>query len=1481
MARRRGVQRDLTNDPLTQSKLDPTTTPEPTPKRRRAMKRPLKAQINVGQTGLGEGGHLDDNIPLGALGNLANIRADRQSGVKQLGNMLGQIVVGEIIGGTIESAGYLGDLQGAADVITGKEDEWGNTITKFGQGIREWSQEEMPIYQRDDLGGFNPSDSGWWFGNGVSIASSLSMMLPTMGAAKALGFGAKTLSKGLRALTKGADIAAQMGKKQKWMTRGVTQAVLSRQTENMLEAHGTFKEKYDQYQAEGMGEKEARSLAAEAASMNYKAGWAMLLQDIPQYLLIGKVFNPMSGKVESAMAKMAKSGTKPGFVNKAAKRAMAYSSEGFEEMYQFIAAEESKFYSDKKAGLVDDKSFNERMADYATDGEMWTSFVFGMAGGAVFQGVGPNAQKLFETKQDRENNRNFQKTQEDFIKGRGMEMAAKNAMVAQADQTGDENKMREARVAVNLSNTAEALAMNSFEQHVENLNSFKDITNEELNEYAEQGIELNRDMLNELVPQMVEESLQMRDEFYKIVNKNVDPGIAASVAYNKHYVNKFKAKSAEYKSYVAKALEFPGASTRAREIAKSKVNIQALKAANGYLQAEYNDNKSESIKAQITANAKEIEKESKNIEEQKASNKGVQRTAEEIKADKRIDNEIASDPSIVDKLAGSILADARVDDYLAENAYKLSPAYQKKFKEDKALRALSSIKDVKIAEKELESVNDQIAAGKDDPTLQDKKDILEKKVAQLKSIEEAEAKKKAQEEIIKDNATKKSVDSDSHVPKVEPDPSIVENAEDDNRDFEEDPTESVTKAQDNALDVKTQAGRSIRVMDQAPQATPQFIDYMNNGIDKTGDPVEYVLAPYDEASAAMIKEFEKFRDGDQSDKEALQNFYINLPLKAMYKGNPNITSGIHAGGEGFTESFMEQEYPERKAIIDILLANDRAVTTVDYQYGGRLVNDKLPAGEDSEFNSEYARNNPLDLLQFKGKNITEKDLEVYISDQDGDLLNANNKKKDVMRMKMTSKELASDKKPQPYAGGIFLRVKKTNGDDFPLKLNTAKLNSEEAATVADILLDTTVHKKYALKTTIADLKITHPEIVARWNKEHPAEMKFITKDGTAAELMNLFVYTSNKTQKFRPTRLFPSGNRVNAGNLEVKKENAVEGREGIINFLMTKKNRQFNVKLWSKENPKSTEYRKYMLDSGNLYTEGVVDRPLFSKDNGGNTSIYNKSVSGEIIRNTPSKPGADLMISESELPGAPAVTEAIDPTGLATPVETAQPQAFDEDGMPNMDLIEKSFGAMPVEPKVEETDGVESIVPAKGSVELNYTPQGAKAKKVNVSKEDGRYVIRNEKGVEIYAKDSVDRNKVMAKYGVAKQGARIVQSNGKPWVVWPNGRIFSGISNKFMKWGPEHGKFKEFMEKAKFPPIPVPVSEKNVVDLETEVADKVIKPGADLMLSPEDLMPTEIDTQMTEQKNADQATELLSDKLLDDIQIDDTAGDLFDETCDT
>lgn len=125
--------------------------------------------------------------------------AEAQSGIKKFGNALAQTLVSEIALGTVIGITDLLDVVGNAISLNNNND-YQNPITKT---LTEWQEkfrnEVAPIYTdpTKNIANGGLLDMGWWASNIPSIASSLTLLIPSTG-----------VTKGLSALSKSTNIGA-------------------------------------------------------------------------------------------------------------------------------------------------------------------------------------------------------------------------------------------------------------------------------------------------------------------------------------------------------------------------------------------------------------------------------------------------------------------------------------------------------------------------------------------------------------------------------------------------------------------------------------------------------------------------------------------------------------------------------------------------------------------------------------------------------------------------------------------------------------------------------------------------------------------------------------------------------------------------------------------------------------------------------------------------------------------------------------------------------------------------------------------------------------------------------------------------------------------------------------------------------------------------------------------------------------------------
>ena len=302
-------------------------------------------------------------------------RAENQPWYDQAANFVNQSVVGEIIGGTMMSGGAIVEApEMIYNFLTGSENEFTNGLFEAGKAISDWTKEVTPIYQTGERFG----DSGWWFQNGVSITSTLSMMLPGMAVSKGVGALAKAIKLGT---TVSGVASTGLG------------ALTMRHAENFREANDVFKSVYELGISQGKDEETARYIASRSAALDYNSNYANLAFDIIQ---LGSVLRPfkgltrnvgVSGKVATAAdAVLAESKYVPkSFVGKIANRivdpakiGLAEWTEGIEEGINTASQFEAMRYGKIKLGIQKDDGSDllDRIGQYLGTQEMQDSMMW-------------------------------------------------------------------------------------------------------------------------------------------------------------------------------------------------------------------------------------------------------------------------------------------------------------------------------------------------------------------------------------------------------------------------------------------------------------------------------------------------------------------------------------------------------------------------------------------------------------------------------------------------------------------------------------------------------------------------------------------------------------------------------------------------------------------------------------------------------------------------------------------------------------------------------------------------------------------------------------------------------------------------------------------------------------------------------------------------------------------------------------------------
>ena len=214
--------------------------------------------------------------------NLDKERAEAQSNFTKTFNSLGQALVSETILGTIKAVPDLFDA-----ITNGVFQSDGNYQNPISNKLQEWQDyfrnEVAPIYSdptRNDIYSGGLTNWGWWTSNAPSVMSSLTLLLPSTGIVKGIGYlGKLAKTSKLASMTRngikgiaGIDRAINSNKELNALQKGINKivgsngivvgsdvesaasrfasiggnALLQRTMENYQEAQGVYKDMYNE-----------------------------------------------------------------------------------------------------------------------------------------------------------------------------------------------------------------------------------------------------------------------------------------------------------------------------------------------------------------------------------------------------------------------------------------------------------------------------------------------------------------------------------------------------------------------------------------------------------------------------------------------------------------------------------------------------------------------------------------------------------------------------------------------------------------------------------------------------------------------------------------------------------------------------------------------------------------------------------------------------------------------------------------------------------------------------------------------------------------------------------------------------------------------------------------------------------------------------------------------------------------------------------
>lgn len=354
-------------------------------------------------------------------------RAENQGVLEQTGRFVGQAVGSEVVLGTLRGFSDLVDAAGQLVGVT--DDDYTNPVSSQ---LAEWQdaiREKFEIYRTNPDENFDFGDTGWWLGNAVSIASTLSLLIPGTAVSK-LG---KVLGMGRLARGIGKVAGTPFGRPNTWGKMAETgseilgTAAASRVAENYIEARDTYTQVYDEAKERlatmsdkdretlyennpklrGLSDDEiAKYVSGESADDTFTNDMWLMLLDAWQLKGLKNIWKGAKNMAtnrtlreanEQAAARLvgreiqSPTGIKK-FLQVPDKETLLNvvreGSEGFEEGWQYVQQQAGV---DKGRAMLNDAYQSRVYTDYLQDPQMWEQAFWGWLGGVAFQGIGSAA----------------------------------------------------------------------------------------------------------------------------------------------------------------------------------------------------------------------------------------------------------------------------------------------------------------------------------------------------------------------------------------------------------------------------------------------------------------------------------------------------------------------------------------------------------------------------------------------------------------------------------------------------------------------------------------------------------------------------------------------------------------------------------------------------------------------------------------------------------------------------------------------------------------------------------------------------------------------------------------------------------------------------------------------------------------------------------------------------------------------------------
>lgn len=411
-----------------------------------------------------------------------------EQGLRMIGQIGNEITVGTVIG--------FADLADAFyNMVSNSPNDYQSEISSELESLKESINERLAIYRENPNAAFDIGDFAWWASNAPSIASSLTLMVPSIGLAK----GVSLLGKGIKfnKLANKMANAINMTQKSRAITGRIAEAtaigIPSRYLENYQEARQTYNdiEDYSKTQLANMNDKQreefynnnpkykdmsdeevAKDIAKNSADITFAEDWANVLFDVWQVYSLKNLWkNALSGNTTSSRLRNLNTAFNSNIddaaaitntlSNKTTKQAITSTlkdvgddilhgvrvewTEGVEEAINYIASQDG-LYNGKK---VFDKDIPQQtIKDYLQDPMLWEQAFWGALGGVTFSSVMNEAGKFINKRLDKDWT-SAEKQRENEILGRTATFQAyqerlnsiangKNPFITTTDENGNQ-----------------------------------------------------------------------------------------------------------------------------------------------------------------------------------------------------------------------------------------------------------------------------------------------------------------------------------------------------------------------------------------------------------------------------------------------------------------------------------------------------------------------------------------------------------------------------------------------------------------------------------------------------------------------------------------------------------------------------------------------------------------------------------------------------------------------------------------------------------------------------------------------------------------------------------------------------------------------------------------------------------------------------------------------------------------------------------